>query len=84
MATVHFTGASYSGHDGATPIRFAAPGHYQVSEAKAQQLTHDFPREFTQVHEGKESKAAKAPSADESHEQAPASKQETKPAKKGS
>ena len=60
MATIHFTGTSYSGHDGATPVRLVAPGDYEVSEAKAQQLAADFPQEFTQV----ETQAAKDPSSD--------------------
>jgi hypothetical protein len=68
MATIHFTGTSYSGHDGATPVRFVAPGDYEVSEAKAQQLAADFPQEFTQVLEGQDTTPIKAPSRDENDE----------------
>jgi hypothetical protein len=78
--TIHFTGTSYSGNDGANPVRFVAPGDYEVSDAKAQQLAADFPQEFTQVVTSVETTPAKAPSSDPEPQQAPESKKETKPA----
>ncbi len=61
MATVHFTGHIYRGSDGSESLTLTAPGHYQVSDVKAAQLTQDFPAEFALVLEGK---AEKAPSDD--------------------
>ena len=49
MATVHFTGRIYRGADGHQSLVLTAPGHYQVSDDKAAQLTADFPDEFTLV-----------------------------------
>ena len=62
MATVHFTGSSYRGFDGSESLTLTTPGHYQVSDAKAAQLTQDFPAEFALVLVGK---AADAPSGDQ-------------------
>ncbi len=61
MATVHFTGTIYRGADGQHSLVLTAPGHYQVSDEKAAQLTADFPHEFTRV---VEKTPEKAPSRD--------------------
>lgn len=52
MSAVKFTGATYTGFDNDTPISFTQPGHYEVSEEKARQLTEDFPGQFSRVIEG--------------------------------
>lgn len=76
MATVHFTGSVYWGSDGSASLTLTTPGHYQVSDAKARQLTADFPHEFSLVLEGK---ADKAPSGDDSPKkvEAPAKDEKT-------
>ncbi len=61
MATVAFTGTIYRGADGQQALVLTAPGQYQVSDAKAAQLTQDFPHEFALV---VEQQPDKAPSRD--------------------
>jgi hypothetical protein len=83
MATVHFTGTIYRGSDGSESLTLTTPGPYQVSDAKAAQLTQDFPAELALVLEGK---AADAPSSDPETKKVDAPAKDTKsassPAKK--
>ena len=75
MATVHFTGTSYRGSDGSDSLTLTTPGHYEISDAKAAQLTQDFPHEFALVLEGH---AAEGSSKDETSKKVDASAKETK------
>jgi hypothetical protein len=52
MPFVHFSGATYTGFDGETEIQCDQPGLYEVSAVKAEQLTTDFPDEFSPAVEG--------------------------------
>jgi hypothetical protein len=65
MATVHFTGDYYAGSDGPISLTLTQPGHYEVSPAKAAQLTADFPQEFSLVPEGTIVSPAKAEAPEE-------------------
>lgn len=78
MPTIHFTGLYYSGTDDTTALTFRAPGDYTVSEAKAAQLTHDFPHEFTRV------TPAKASGSDDTPKKQSEPTKDQQPAKKGS
>ncbi len=90
MAQISFTGSRYSGADGANPLNLNQPGDYEVSDAKAAQLTQDFPHEFTHVVAEEKKRAPsettppEAPNTDETTGKAPEPIPAPKPAKKGS
>jgi hypothetical protein len=81
MATVHFTGHSYRGADGHHALVLTQPGHYQVSDEKATQLTRDFPHEFTLVLEGQ---AVEGFSKDDGAKKVAIPTKDEKPARKAS
>jgi hypothetical protein len=88
MTTIHFTGTLYRGTDGPDELRFLQPGHYRVSDAKADQLLRDFPGDFARVHEGTEAKkpagdAGTIPQAASSPAMTAPPANDEKPAKKG-